>query len=54
MTNAQQNGPKSMTAGDESGNIGSSFMLVTARVHVKKFVIQCTIQWVYIFLGIRV
>ena len=27
-------------------------MLVTARVHVKKFVIQCTIQWVHIFLGI--
>jgi hypothetical protein len=29
-------------------------MLVTARVHVKQFVILCTIQWVYIFLSIGV
>ena len=29
-------------------------MLVTARVHVKKFVIRCTIQWVYIFRGVEV
>ena len=53
MTNTQQNGPKSMTAG---GGVWQYRKLFYAchRSSARKEVCQCTIQWVYIFLGIGV